>query len=805
MERRYALFIAASLAIVLASQALQMYLFPKPPAARVAGGDGTARPAQVSAPPAGAAEGSSVGGSSADGGAADAGAAGRMDRVARDGTERARDEAGAAGTGQDESPLAPRARHTLGSLDRGETAGMLVTLTSRGAAVERIELADPGFVDQDDRAGHLGHLAVEPVEDGCRVGIVGKGTPADRAGLKAGDVIVRLDGTATPDPRGYHAVLAKTKPGHKLAIDIMRGGSGESAERRSLQATLGQRPLEVVRPEFRTLPVADPDADPCDPLSFRLSLESRADARRTAPLAEIEGQHLCDRDWEIEAADASRVRFIRRLPGGLVIAQEYRLVCGLNAAEERAAGSPPCRLELRLELLASERPESLVYALDGPTGLPTEGWWYAARVARDWGTLAVRDVAVRFAGEASTLISGLKMADGSLEHPASSVRDGKPLSFAGVDALYFASALVPATAGPEAPALDEVRPLVAGDIPAPARRKLVDVTCRLVSREIRLEPGEPVVHRYEIFAGPKRPELLAAFGAKGSSMDDLVYYGWFGWVARPMIAILHAIHAVIGNYGLAILLLTVMVRGAMFPISRKQAVSSQKMQVLQPEMKAIAEKYKNDPEKRTKATQELWRKHDYNPAGGCLLVFIQIPIFMGLYRSLATDVELRQASLFGSAIRWCSNLAAPDMFYDWSQVLPGFLTAPEGWLGPYLNLFPLATIGLFLWQQKLFMPPAVDEQSQVQQQVMKYMMFFMALMFFKVPCGLCLYFIASSLWGIAERLMLPTAPVALAGVPSGPEPTKAKSFFENPFAAADRNGTHVADELRRKRQARKKR
>ena len=113
---------------------------------------------------------------------------------------------------------------------------------------------------------------------------------------------------------------------------------------------------------------------------------------------------------------------------------------------------------------------------------------------------------------------------------------------------------------------------------------------------------------------------------------------------------------------------------------------------------------------------------------------------MGLYRSLATDVELRQAPLFTSAIRWCSNLAAPDMMLDWSGFMPGFLVAPEGWLGPYLNLFPLLTIGLFLWQQKLFMPPAVDEQAKMQQQVMKYMMFFMALMFFKVPCGLCLYF-----------------------------------------------------------------
>jgi membrane protein insertase Oxa1/YidC/SpoIIIJ len=103
------------------------------------------------------------------------------------------------------------------------------------------------------------------------------------------------------------------------------------------------------------------------------------------------------------------------------------------------------------------------------------------------------------------------------------------------------------------------------------------------------------------------------------------------------------------------------------------------------------------------------------------------------------------------------------MFVDWSNVMPAFLVAPQGWLGPFLNLLPLLTIGLFLWQQKLFMPPAVDEQSRVQQQVMKYMMFFMALMFFKVPCGLCLYFIASSLWGIAERVWLPVPKLAMAG------------------------------------------
>jgi YidC/Oxa1 family membrane protein insertase len=738
LERRHIAFIAVSLAIVLAGQALQTWLFPVPPAEPAAGRA-----------------------------AADVG-----DRAEAIASREPAEPSAAPPTPDSEPIAAPRERRTLGTLDPAGAAKMLVTLTSRGAAVERIELADSRFHDQDDRSGYLGHLAPAAVPEGVRLGVVGPGTPADLAGLRAGDVIVRLAGAATADPRGLADLLRGRRPGQRVAIDYLRDGQAASCE-----AVLERRPLEVVRPEFAAEPVADPDGDPHDPLSFRLALEARDGRRRTEPLGEIAGEPLADVDWEtVATADGAGVRFERRLSGGLVVAKEYRLAA--SAAAE--AGSRPYVLELVIELRSPDGETSVAYALDGPTGLPTEGWWYAQRVARDWGSLAARDVALRFAGAPSTIVSGLKIVDGALDHPASAVLEGRPLSFAGVDSLYFASALIPAATGPDVPALAEVRPLAVGEPPAAARKRLVDVTARLVSRELAVRPDAPVTHRYEIFAGPKQPDLLRGFGAAGAAMDDLVYYGWFGWVARPMIALLHALHAVVGNYGIAIILLTVMVRGAMFPISRRQALASQKMQVLQPEMKAIAEKYKNDPEKRTRATQELWRKHDYNPMGGCLPVFIQIPIFMGLYRSLATDVELRQAPLFSSAIRWCSNLAAPDMLWDWSRVLPGFL-----------NLFPLVTIGLFLWQQKLFMPPAVDEQQKMQQQVMNYMMWFMALMFFKVPCGLCLYFIASSLWGIAERLWLPsTLPAAAASVAG----TAAPAAVAGP----------AADEARRKRAARRK-
>ena len=242
----------------------------------------------------------------------------------------------------------------------------------------------------------------------------------------------------------------------------------------------------------------------------------------------------------------------------------------------------------------------------------------------------------------------------------------------------------------------------------------------------------------------------------------MLYYGWYGWVADPMTKTLHFFHYMVRNYGLAIILLTVLVRLCMFPLSRKQALSAQTMQKLQPEIKKLQEKYKKDMEARTRAQQELFRKHNYNPLGGCLVLFIQLPIFIGLYRSLQVDVELRDAPLFSEAIRWCSNLAGPDMLYDWSRFMPDWFNAGVGMmaLGPYFNLLPLLTIALFIVQQKMFMPPPTDEQTAMQQKMMNFMMIFMGVLFYKVAAGLCIYFVASSLWGIAERKFLPksTAP-----------------------------------------------
>jgi YidC/Oxa1 family membrane protein insertase len=192
----------------------------------------------------------------------------------------------------------------------------------------------------------------------------------------------------------------------------------------------------------------------------------------------------------------------------------------------------------------------------------------------------------------------------------------------------------------------------------------------------------------------------------------------------------------------------------MFPLSRNAAVSAQKMQELAPEFKKIAEKYKDDMEGRMRAQRDLQKRVGFNPMAGCLPMFLQLPVFIGLYRALSVDIELRQAAV-NSSLQWASNLAGPDMLYYWEDWLWEYLSGRgTGWLGPYFNVLPIIVVGLFLVQQKLFMPPPTDEQQAMTQKVMNYMTLVMGLFFFRVPAGLCIYFITSSIWGICERIFV---------------------------------------------------
>jgi YidC/Oxa1 family membrane protein insertase len=333
-----------------------------------------------------------------------------------------------------------------------------------------------------------------------------------------------------------------------------------------------------------------------------------------------------------------------------------------------------------------------------------------------------------------------------------------------------------------------------GEAPKPS---LDDISVAVNSEVLKLEPKESKKHKFLLYNGPAKVALLGQMSGAEAVDPTLVerytntlhlysltdYSNLWSWLSfwsdllilftKLMHWLLWVLHYVVPSYGVCIILLTVIVRGLMFPISRKQALTSMRMQELAPEMRKVNEKYKNDPQKRTQAMMELYRKHGVNPLGGCLTLLLQLPIFLGLYYALQESIHFRLASFL-----WMDNLAAPDMLWRWGEGIP-WISDPDNqgspfYLGPYLNVLPILAVVLMIVQQKMMSPPPADEQQAMQQKMMKYMMVIIGFMFYKVAAGLCVYFIATSLWGVAERRLLPrwkpsaVTPPAAGGDGKGP-------------------------------------
>lgn len=385
-------------------------------------------------------------------------------------------------------------------------------------------------------------------------------------------------------------------------------------------------------------------------------------------------------------------------------------------------------VELKFRNLGGQQ-RTVNYELQGPTGVPLENVD---------NTQKFRDIVVGFvdgAGSKYELLSGKTIAEGNTQEWRTE------FDYIGVDVQYFAALLLP---GEDQRKVRYIKSAIQKLIGLPlAERSEVSVV--LTSEDLDLQPAkdkagkDAVTHSYKLFAGPKRDDVLP------SGADKIVDYGWFHWISRPMLSLLKGFYRVFGNWGVAIICLTVLVRGALFPLSIKQARGAAKMQELQPEIAALKEKYGKDKEKMARAQMELFSKHNYNPLAGCLPVFLQLPIFIGLYNALSHAVDLRLAKFL-----WIQNLAAPDALFDFGFVLPLL-----GW--KQFNLLPLISVVLMIFQQKMFMPPPTNDEQAFQQKMMSYMMVFMGIMLYKVPAGLGVYFIASSLWGMAERKLLPKA------------------------------------------------
>ena len=661
---------------------------------------------------------------------------------------------------------------TLGSMDSASGYFMLMTLNSRGGGVERIELTERNvegalkYRRVDTNSGYLGYFAGENASttDGVIVNVVGPGTPAEIAGIQVGDVIVGINGKAVATRDDLESILLETEPGQGISVEITRGEVSKT-----LQADLTEHPLDLVR--LAKDGGADQIVGNLTRLSCLLTLSQVNRKGIAAGDVFMPGMiNPMEILWDAQSTQtdsASSATFTVELSDA-----ELKAVGGSAVKIERSyalpIGSYAIDLGVQIDNLGDEE-QDLAFRLEGVNGVTLEGWWYSTKISPNFSGAAARDIVYKTAAEGHELVSGFTLLKAAKKEenptanptlprfdvtPALFASDGdqrsRDMSYIGVDAQYFTVAYLP----PEGKAsLDTFRRASAGIASDPNsvprhQERAVNSTFYLNSGINTVPAGKSMRQELRLFAGPKQPDLLASYG-----LGDCIYYGWFSVFAKLLAGMLHLLSAV-GNYALAIILLTVLVRGCMFPLSRKAAVNAQKMQELAPELKKINDQYKDDMEGKLKAQRELQQRVGFNPLAGCLPMFLQLPIFIGLYRTLSVDIELRQKAAF-SFTDWASNLAGPDKFLYWGDWLWEYLSGRgTGWLGPYFNILPVIVVFLFLAQQKMFMPPATDEQTAMTQKMMNIMTLMMGLFFFRVPAGLCIYFITSSLWGICERVLV---------------------------------------------------
>jgi YidC/Oxa1 family membrane protein insertase len=420
----------------------------------------------------------------------------------------------------------------------------------------------------------------------------------------------------------------------------------------------------------------------------------------------------------------------------------------------------------------------LRYQLAGARGLPIEGVWYTNTFRNalfNWVDARGYDTRNLFDNRSIVTRGGTDRFQ----------QTGPRLQYAAVVIQFFTSAIVVAENQPNF--IEFARATLEAN-PDKNKPQLSDITVRTISQSIDLKPGDATDHKYVLYHGPVKVMLLKGMAAGKGGIDTnlaswyadtlhlrtLTDYGslsggFFSFWSEFIIVCTNAVHWLIGILrpiciydGICIIVVTVLVRLIMMPLSRRQQASmartQEAMAKIQPEIKKLNERYKNDLVAKQQAQMELYRKHNINPAaglGGCLMIFVQMPIFLGLYFALQESFFFRLQPFL-----WIRNLTAPDMLIWWSENIP-FISDPLSmgtffYLGPYFNLLPVVALGLMFFQMKYMQPPPADEAMAQQQKMMQYIMIpLFAFMFYKMAAGLCLYFIATTLWGLAERKWLP--------------------------------------------------
>ena len=241
------------------------------------------------------------------------------------------------------------------------------------------------------------------------------------------------------------------------------------------------------------------------------------------------------------------------------------------------------------------------------------------------------------------------------------------------------------------------------------------------SPAVIVDPGQIGHYSTQFYVGPKDQYALAEVSPH---LDLTIDYGWLWWIAQPLFWLLTNIQSFVGNWGLAIILLTVLVKGAFFKLSATSYRSMAKMRKVQPKMQTIREEHGDDKQKQSQAMMELYRKEKINPMGGCLPILIQMPVFIALYWVLMESVELRQAPF----ALWITDLSVMD---------------------PYFVL-PLMMGASMFFMQRLNPPPPDPMQAKIMQWLPVIFTFF----FLWFPAGLVLYWVVNNLLSMTQQFII---------------------------------------------------
>ena len=286
---------------------------------------------------------------------------------------------------------------------------------------------------------------------------------------------------------------------------------------------------------------------------------------------------------------------------------------------------------------------------------------------------------------------------------------------------------------------------------------------------VTLPAGQAVERELNLFAGPKEYRTLARIADRFGNNIDLVmgYGGFFGFFAKALLLAMNWLHQSLKfSYGWAIVMITFIIKVVFWPLTQASTRSMKRMQALQPQMKAIQEKYKDDPVKMNKKVMEFMKEHKVSPLGGCLPMLLQIPVFFGFYRMIQSAIELR-----GARFLWAGDLSQSDTLFvipiPILGLIPGFGIPGVGL--PF-NLLPLIMGVTMLWQARLTPPsPGMDP---TQAKIMRYMPLIFMVFLYNFSAGLTLYWTVQNLLTIAQTKLTrniaepqPTAKVPVLTTP----------------------------------------